>query len=206
MTQTIPIIFCELNNLKLHAGPVRYSNGILSVKDTVPAVTLDCTKAGKERGKILVADVESLNRRRFNPGFMEYCKVPGNDLWLIESIYDDVDVLDAFLGNADKIVFPYEDIKNDSVLPDILGISDNCIPLLKCINCRCRNEDPLTIVKRLSDAGFHNIMVADLDGSVYNEKWESLLDECGGLITYSPLKKPDTEMHIVAQDVFPFTR
>ncbi|MCQ2085736.1 MAG: hypothetical protein MJZ21_06295, partial [archaeon] len=175
----------------------------ISVIDTVPAMTLPELKSGKERGKVIVVDALGMNRRVFNAGFIEFCKTPGNELWLVEPIYDDADVLDAFLGYADKIIFPYTDIRRDAVLKDILEISDNCIPLLVCSKRTCNGKDPVDLVRMLSETGFHNIMVADMDGSVSPETWENMLDECGGLISYSPFRTIETECHILAKDLFP---
>ncbi|MBQ4368536.1 MAG: hypothetical protein II805_02035, partial [Candidatus Methanomethylophilus sp.] len=104
--QTIPLFYGTVQNQKLYAGRPVIQNGRYSVEDCVPAVTLDRLKTRAERGKVLVVDVEGINRGRFYPSFIEFCKTPGNDLWLVEPIYDDIDVLDAFLGSADRLVFP----------------------------------------------------------------------------------------------------
>ena len=140
--QTIPLIYGTVQNQKLYAGRPVIQNGRYSVEDCVPAVTLDRLKTRAERGKVLVVDVEGINRGRFYPSFIEFCKTPGNDLWLVEPIYDDIDVLDAFLGSADRLVFPYDRIKNDSVLPDIVDISDQCVPLISCRKGPHNGKDP----------------------------------------------------------------
>ena len=202
--QTIPLIYGTVQNQKLYAGRPVIQNGRYSVEDCVPAVTLDRLKTRAERGKVLVVDVEGINRGRFYPSFIEFCKTPGNDLWLVEPIYDDIDVLDAFLGSADRLVFPYDRIKNDSVLPDIVDISDQCVPLISCRKGLHNGKDPVRLVEKLSGYGFHNIMVADMDGYLPDERWEDLTDQCGGLVTYSPFRKVEKEVHILADDLFPF--
>ena len=201
--QTIPIIYSKIQNLKLHAGaPIIDTRGI-SLNETVAAVTLERLKSKTERGKVLVADTEGLNRKRFNPSFIEYCKTPGNELWLIEPIYDEEDVFDAFLGAADHLVFPYAFIKNDSVLPGIIDISDRCVPLLACRKGMAQGKDLSRLIDSLTETGFHNIMVVDMDGSISDDMWSDLSDICGGIIAYSPVRPIDNGAGIVVEDVFP---
>lgn len=202
----IPILYCVQKNLKLRAGPVGYGGGKYTLGETVPVSAIPRLKTGTERGKVLVADVEGLNRGKFNASFMEYCKVQGNDLWLIEPLYDEYDVLDAFIGNADKLVFPYEFVKNDSVLPEIVGISDNCIPSVTVRNGTCKGKPVKDVMRLLSENGFRNIMVTDIDGTVNEDVWDMLHDECGGLLGYSPVKPFGRDMRLSAEDVFPFSR
>ena len=202
--QIIPLIYGTIVDQKLHAGKPVAADGRYTVEDTVPAVSIECLKTRAERGKVIVVDTVGISRRHFYAPFIESCKTPGNDLWLVEPIYDDIDVLDAFLGSADRLVFPYTCIKNDSVLPDIIDISDQCVPLLVCREGTYGGKDPVRLVEHLAGYGFHNIMVADMDGSVPDERWEDMTDQCGGLITYSPFRKIEKDVHILAEDVFPF--
>ncbi len=201
--QTIPLLYAVSEDRKVLVGPASFDNGRFSVKDAVRINTVSRLKTGAERGKVLVVDTVGMNAGKFNAPFIEYCKVPGNDLWLVEPVYDDADVLDAFIGYADKIVFPYGCIRDDSVLKDILDISDNCIPLLAVRGGRCGGEDPARIVDSLVPEGFHNIMVADLDGSISDDVWDLLQDICGGLISYSPRREIGIELRLKAEDVYP---
>ena len=201
--RTIPLIYSVIEERKLYAGKPTLCSGKITVTDLVPAVGLDALKSKKERGKVFVADVESLNRRTFNPSFMEYCKTPGNELWVIESLNRSDDVFDAFLGNADKVVFPCGDVRSSSEFEKILEISDNCIPLLMTGDARRKSADLEKEVSDLSSKGFVNIMVADLDGSVTDEKWDTLMDICGGLISYSSRRQICENARLLAEDVFP---
>ena len=201
--RTIPLIYSVIEERKLYAGKPTLCSGKITVADLVPAVGLDALKSKKERGKVFVADVESLNRRTFNPSFMEYCKTPGNELWVIESLNRSDDVFDAFLGNADKVVFPCGDVRSSSEFEKILEISDNCIPLLMTGDTRRKSADLEKEVSDLSSKGFVNIMVANLDGSVTDEKWDTLMDICGGLISYSPRGQICENARLLAEDVFP---
>ena len=200
--QTIPLAYIVLEDLKLFTGPAIRSAGRLSVKPEVRINAVQKLKTGAERGKVLAVDIEGMNRGKFNASLMEFAKVPGNELWLVEPVYDDVDVLDAFIGYADKLVFPYHCVRNDSVLKDIYDVSDNCVPLLVCECGKCFGKDPLALLRMLSRIGFHNIMVADMDGSITDDVWKDLLSECGGLITYSPARTVGTDVHILAEDLF----
>ena len=200
--QTIPLVYIVLRDLKIHTGPAAFSEGRISVRDEMRIGSVKELKTGAERGKVIAVDVEGMNHGKFNASLMEFAKVPGNELWLVEPVYDDIDVLDAFIGYADKLVFPYHCIRSDSVLSDIYNVSDNCVPLLVCREGKCFGKDPLALVRMLSGIGFHNIMVADMDGTVSDEDWGRLLNECGGLITYSPRRTVDTDVHILAEDVF----
>ncbi len=201
--QTIPLLYAVIEDRKVLVGPASCKDGKFGVMDTVRINTVQRLKTGAERGKVLVVDTVGMNAGKFNAPFIEYCKVPGNDLWLVEPVYDDADVLDAFIGYADKIVFPYEYVRDDSVLKDILDISDNCIPLLVVRDGGCKGEDPARVVDRLVPKGFHNVMVADMDGSLSDNVWDLLQDICGGLISYSPRREIGIESRIIAEDVYP---
>ena len=201
--QTIPLAYIVLRDLKLYTGPAAFSEGKFSVEDDTWIGSIQKLKTGAERGKVIAVDIEGMNHGKFNASLMEFAKVPGNELWLVEPVYDDIDVLDAFIGYADKIVFPYHCIRNDSVLTDIYEVSDNCVPLLMCDHGKCHGKDILGLVQMLSGIGFHNIMVADMDGNISDSVWEDLLAECGGLITYSPAREVGTDVHILAEDLFP---
>ena len=201
--QTIPLEYIVLKDLKIYTGPASCTNGKLSVKDEVRINTIQRLRTGAVRGKVLAVDIDGMNHRKFNASLMEFAKVPGNELWLVEPVYDDIDVLDAFIGYADKLVFPYHCIRNDSVLKDILTVSDNCVPLLVCRNGKCHGKDILGLVQMLSHTGFHNVMVADMDGSLSDGVWQDLISECGGLVSYSPARTIGTDVHILAEDIFP---
>lgn len=201
--QTIPLAYIVLRDLKLYAGHATYTDGKVSVRGEVKIAAIPKLKTGAERGKVLAVDIEGMNRGKFNASLMEFTKVPGNELWLVEPVYDDIDVLDAFIGYADKLVFPYHCVRNDSVLRSIYEVSDNCVPLLVCEHGKCFGKDILGLVRMLSGVGFHNIMVADMDGSISNDLWDDLLAECGGLISYSPRRPIGTDVHILAEDLFP---
>ncbi len=203
--QTIPLLYAVADDRKVMVGPAEFDGREFSVRDPQKINTVSRLKTGAERGKVLLVDTVGVNVGKFNASFIEYCRVPGNDLWLVEPVYDDIDVLDAFIGYADKIVFPYDDIRGDEVLKDILEISDNCVPLLFIRNGKCKGGDPARIADRLVSLGFHNIVVADLDGSVTDDAWDMLQDICGGLICYSPRREIGIEPHIKAEDVFPLT-
>ena len=201
--QTIPLAYIVLRDLKLYAGHATYADGKVSVKEETRITAITELKTGAERGKVLAVDIEGMNRGKFNASLMEFAKVPGNELWLVEPVYDDIDVLDAFIGYADKLVFPYHCVRNDSVLRNIYEVSDNCVPLLVCEHGKCFGKDILGLVRMLSGVGFHNIMVADMDGSISDDLWNDLLAECGGLISYSPRRPIGTDVHILAEDLFP---
>ncbi len=202
--RTIPLIYAIIEERKLLTGKPTVSSGRLSISDNVPAIGLEALKSKKERGKVFVVDIESLNHKMFNPSFMEYCKTPGNELWIVESLNRADDVFDAFLGNADKIVFPYADLRSESELNKILEISDNCIPLLVIGDPRRDQPDIEQKIAEFTSKGFVNIMVADLDGSISDETWDTLLDLCGGLISYSPCRQIGETARILAEDVFQF--
>lgn len=200
--QTIPLIYTTIDETRLMAGTPLYTDGKIEVEDNVPAVGLDRLKSRKERGKVIAVDVESLNGRKFNTTFIECCKTPGNDLWIVESIYKGDDVYDAFLGNADRIIFPYADLRDPTAIDEILDLSDSCIPLLVTGDSGRWTKDLGNTVDRLYSKGFTNVMVADMDGSVSDDMWEDLIELCPGLVTYSPRCHVGADMHILAEDVF----
>lgn len=202
---TIPILYSVVEERRLLAGKPTLSSDGISLSDIVPAAGLNALKSGKERGKVIVADIVSLNSKRFNPSFMEYCKTPGNDLWIIESLNHSDDVFDAFLGNANKIIFPCKNVRSDSEFDKIIEISDNCIPLLMTSDKIHGMSDIEKDLRFLSSKGFTNIMVADYNNSISETGWKSYHDLCDGLISYSPRHRLDTCTGILAEDVFPVT-
>ena len=95
--QTIPLAYIVLEDLKLFTGPAIRSAGRLSVKPEIRINAVQKLKTGAERGKVLAVDIEGMNRGKFNASLMEFAKVPGNELWLVEPVYDDIDVPEGHL-------------------------------------------------------------------------------------------------------------
>ncbi len=200
----IPIIYGMVNNGTVCAGPVSYDGRNFSLTETVPLSSIDSLKPRKSRGTVVLADAGSLSSGRFVPQFVERCKVPGNDVWLIESVYDESDILDAFLPGLEKLVIPIHTVMDDSVLETAIDISGDCIPFIVCREGKAlgRYRDPTERIGKLCAMGFGTVMVADLDGSIGEDVWHIISDHCR-TIPYCPCSRyPDTEDRAV--DVFPF--
>ena len=66
-----------------------------------------------------------------------------------------------------------------------------------------QGKDLSRLIDSLTETGFHNIMVVDMDGSISDDMWSDLSDICGGIISYSPVRPIDNGAGIVVEDVFP---
>nr|WP_235584759.1 hypothetical protein [Candidatus Methanomethylophilus sp. 1R26] len=140
----------------------------MAVSDPVSLKSIDAIKPRQRRGTVVLADAGSISSRRFDPTFVELCKVPGNDVWLIECIETADDILDAFLPGLAKLVIPVSGIRGRGVLEEALSLSDQCVPLVSVRNGRADwgRGGPLEAVKDLADTGYGKIMVWDIGGEL----------------------------------------
>ncbi len=204
-TMDIPLIYGEAGRGGICVGPAAYDGKNFSVTEPVPLQSVDFLKPRKTQGTVILADSESLSSGRFTPGFVERCKVPGNGVWLIESVYDEADILDAFLPGLEKLVIPIRTVMGDSVLESAIDMSGDCIPLIECRGGRAagKERDPVKAVRNLRSMGFGTVMVADFDGTLKNDIWHIIGDSCR-TIPYCPCTPyPDAEVRAV--DGFPFS-
>jgi len=206
----VPLIYGTIYGDRLICGPTSVSNGKLSITEPIPVSTIDALKTREKRGKVIVADIESLNGNRFVPGFADRCRISGNDIWLIETVHTVDDVFDAFIGNADKMIVPFHTMKSEKAFAEILNISEDCIPLITCRDGKTmsrRTPEIIGAVRNLTDIGYRSIMVADTDGNVPDGIWDILNNGICEITAYSPLRRSDavTNADRVALDLFPFT-
>lgn len=200
----LPLLYGTIVADGISTGSATYDGKRLMIDDPVPVSSVDSLKPRKSRGTVILADAESLSSGRFAPRFVERCRIPGNDVWLIESIYDESDILDAFLPGLAKLVIPVHTVVDDSVLKTAVEISDDCIPLIVCEGGRAlgRERDIIARVKKLCSTGFGTVMIADIDGSMKKDVWH-IISDCCRTIPYCPCSEyPGTEDRAV--DLFPF--
>lgn len=174
----------------------------MAVSDPVSLKSIDAIKPRQRRGTVVLADAGSISSRRFDPTFVELCKVPGNDVWLIEFIETADDILDAFLPGLAKLVIPVSGIRGRGVLEEALSLSDQCVPLVSVRNGRADwgRGGPLEAVKDLADTGYGKIMVWDIGGELPPGFWESASRDAS-IISYVPGSRRLTDD--VLTDVLP---
>lgn len=200
----LPLLYGTIGANGIGTGSAAYDGKTFVIEDPVSVSSVDSLKPRKSRGVVILADAESLSSGRFVPRFVERCKIPGNDVWLIESIYDESDILDAFLPGLAKLVIPVHTVKDDSVLKTAVEISGDCVPLVICEGGRAigREYDIIARIKKLCSTGFGTVMVADMDGSMKKDVWH-IISDCCKIIPYCPCSEyPETEDRAV--DLFPF--
>jgi hypothetical protein len=181
-----PLLYGVISGQRLCAGAPVLGERI-SVPEPVRIETVDAIKPRQRRGTVVLADAESLNGRRFSPRFVELCKVPGNSVWLIETIERTDDILDAFLPGLAKLVIPVYGIESEDVLKEAVEISDDCIPLVEIRKGKAlgREKDPLGAVIRLAGIGYRKVMVADLDGCMPGGFWDDASAKAS-VVSYVP--------------------
>lgn len=195
-------VFAKVSEDGLCAGPVVFDGNNFAVSGDVPLTSIKEIRSGKERKKVLLFDAESLSRKKFNPSFVEKVRISGSDIWLIETVKDLADIADGFLANIFRLVVPVRTVDSFGVLLDAIEVSDDCVPLIEIAKRKAAGEetDPYRLTERLSSAGFVNIVVMDLDGSLGGNDWQALRNKCPGLIPYVPLTGKGT-----VANVFGFT-
>ncbi|MCQ2070592.1 MAG: hypothetical protein MJZ68_05645 [archaeon] len=197
--ETIPLIYGTVENNRLYAGNMSRIDGYLRLGETVPVSRIPDLRTREDRGIVIVVDTFSMNSGRFNPPFIERCKVSGNDVWLMETVYDGDDVLDAFLGNAEGLIIPYDTVRDWAVFKEALDLSDSCIPYVRCTGSLARGKDPVSLLERFDDMGFTRVMVEDTDGSVTDTLWTEMSLAVEDLVVYSPSRP--VEARTVAVDL-----
>lgn len=203
VSDSIPLAYCELVGGRLFAGPASFDGARFSLGDTAPLDGVGCLRT-RGRGTVAVTDVQSLNAGEFNPRFVERCRIPGNDVWLIETVRYPTDILDAFLGNLSKLLIPYH-TASPQVFRDAIELSDDCIPLVQCWEGRpyaAGENDLLRIVRALADLGYGKVAVSDPDGGVPAGVWNDLADGPAEVVPHSP-KGVGGKFGTVLGDLFP---
>ncbi len=172
-----------------YAGRPTFSNMACDLRDRIPLVSVKAFRNREERGTAIVIDVKSLGRERFNGNFVRQVKIPGNNVWLCETIRSSSDILDAFMGNIQKLLIPCQFIKSWSLLDDAISLSEDCIPAVVCLRSKAVMLgglfDPEKILGKLLDSGFHQALVIDADGSIPLDRWKELYNEFPSIIPYN---------------------
>lgn len=186
----IPVAYAEQRNGKLLVGPYVRDGVHVTVADPVPAAGVDRLKTRECRGTVVVVDSAGVSSGEFDPYLVESCRVPGNDVWLVEAVRDEADVLDAFLGYLAKLVMPAR-VMGPGLLEGARDLSDDCVPMVEVLR-----GSPVGIrgslrdyVRRADDLGYRKTVVADLDGSLTTDDWHMLKDASEGVVPYAPVSE-----------------
>lgn len=200
----MPLLYSETDDGKLYAGPAAFTGGRVSLTQRVGIASVDEIKPREHRGQVILVDSVSVSEGEFNTRLVECCRVPGNDVWLIETVRDEADILDAFLPGLARLVIPLHTVDGIDVMKGAYEMSNGCVPLVVCRGGRTVDgKDPLEQVRRMAAIGFPQAMVADLDGSLAEDVWHRMSYNCS-LVSYVPGAEPP-EADVEAVDVFPVT-
>ena len=175
-------------------GPVLFKNGIFSVNAEKNLSEIHSLRGGKFRSKVLLIDSVSISDGSFNPDVIENIRIPGCDVWLAEAVRYLEDIVDAFLGGLEKLVFPICYLSKYVSLKEIYAASDSCVPMIIWSDGKVWGKG--SILGQASDAasaGFRNALVADLDGTLDNETWNELRSVLPGLFAFCPKNESEAD-------------
>ena len=173
----------------VYTGETRFGSGELNTSADTELSSLTQLRGGKTRNKALIIDSESLSSGWFNPPVVDGVRISGCDVWLAESVRDIGDLTDAFLGNMRKLVVPTHHLGKGLSIRDINDVSDSCIPMVCFADGRTLDgKDLLRDVAEAFDAGYPNVVLFDMDGSVDGSDMDYLCGNHPGLCVLSPVK------------------
>ncbi|MDR0887889.1 MAG: hypothetical protein LBM39_01725 [Candidatus Methanoplasma sp.] len=189
----IPAVFATYRNGEVLAGSAELSDGSFSFPFGTQPLS-DIIPRADERLPVVVTDVKGFNGKSLDDRLLKNLKVPGSDIWYMTYIRDANDVLDSFMGNAEKILIPYHTVRDRSVLCDAFELSDNCIPVVFSSlrqSKKSRNDiDIMRALDNISSIGFRSMVLFDTDGSVTEEKWSEVLEKHGNTIPFDIIRNP----------------
>lgn len=141
------------------------------VKTTIPG---SCNKS-----ITAVIDVKGLQRKNFDIALLNGLNI--RRLWLLTNINDADDVFDVFNANIEGIMAPTHTVRSVEEMKDIFDISDSVIPVMfirkgtcVCTGDNLRYQDAL---KMLTNIGFGTVATFDLDDSLTELDWKSLVKD-----------------------------
>lgn len=126
-----------------------------------------------------VMDVNGLQRKNFDNVFLKRLKIRKSDIWLMTNIEDVNDIFDIFNTNIKIIMVPTHTVRSVDEIEDIFNVSDSVIPVMfirkgmcVCAGNDLRYQDALEI---LTNIGFETVVAFDLDDSLTERDWKSLV-------------------------------
>ncbi len=180
-------LFVTAEHGKVYTGPTEFDGKTFSTEALTDISTMTELRGGKEKTRVILIDSESLSKRRFNPAVVSKVRIPGCELWLMETVWDMADLTDAFLGHMTKLVIPTHLLAKGTTLKDIANASDASVPAIFCIGGRpLKGKDILSAVEEAADLEFPEIVVFDCDGQVDGSIWEYLFSRHQNLVVLSP--------------------
>ncbi|MCQ2053254.1 MAG: hypothetical protein MJZ03_04905 [archaeon] len=126
-----------------------------------------------------VIDVKGLQRKNFDIVLLKKLNI--RRLWILTNIDDTDDIFDVFNANIESIMVPTHTVRSVEEMKDIFNISDSVIPVMfirkgtcVCTGDNLRYQDAL---KRLTNIGFGTVATFDLDDSLTEWDWKSLVKD-----------------------------
>jgi hypothetical protein len=103
-------------------------------------------------------------------------------------IKDVDDVLDGFMGNAEKLLIPYHTLKHTGDLRDVIDISDCCMPTIFSDNgqakCFKGSAEIGRVLKEMESVRFPRAVVFDADNSISPDDWSHIYERHPGTIPF----------------------
>jgi hypothetical protein len=190
----IPAVFATFRNGDVQAGPADFANGSFSFPFGTRPIS-DVVPRADERTPVVVTDVRGLNGRGLDDRLLMNLKIPGSDIWYMTHIRDSNDVLDSFMGNAEKVLIPYHTVRDRGVLTDTFELSDNCIPVVFTASGPARNKisdaDIMRALDNISSIGFESMILFDTGRSVTEEKWAAIIRKHSNTIPFGMIGDPN---------------
>lgn len=205
----IPLVYSTLKDEQFYVGSPVYQNATTSIINPVPLNSVDRLQPREDRSTVIIADIESLNRKKFSENFTAAVDLTGYDIWLIEAIRSSADILDSFMGHIRKLIIPCNTIKSWSVLNDAIELSEDCIPNIMAVRSKavvCGGMfDVEKILEKITDMGFHDVLISDIDASLPKERWQQIVENYPNVIPYNhrPNQTAEIGCEDYAVDVFP---
>jgi len=205
----IPLVYSTLRNERFYVGSPVYRGTTLSITNSVPLGSVDRLQPMENRGTVIIADVDSLNQKKFSERFTASIDLSGYDIWLLEAVRSSADILDSFMGHIRKLIIPCNTIKSWSVLSDAFELSEDCIPNImatrsKAVVCGDTFDIEKTL-KKITGMGFCDILISDADRSISKEQWQKIIENYPNVIPYNHRLNQTVEIGCkdYAVDIFP---
>ena len=181
ITMRIPLITIEregkdvlTSNIEFNGWHISSSNEHIGLRDNVIGII---EKHGKG-STVVMADVDSLARRKMDIALLKKLKTKKVDIWLITHIEDADDLFDAFYMNIDSLIVPYHATLSDAALKEMNSVSDSTMPLVltdgKVALSRSGEMPLMEILKNITEMGFFSIGVMHVSEEYNESMWSEL--------------------------------
>jgi len=172
------------SNVEFNGWHISSSEEMKDIRDSVIEIV---EKHGKGSA-VVMADVESLRKRKMDITLLKTLRTKKVDIWLITYVEDADDLFDAFYMNIDTLVVPYHFTTSDAALKEMNSVSDSTMPLIFTngnATLTRTGEFPLhDVLRNITEMGFFSIAVMDVSGEYDEDMWSKLHSEFERIIPF----------------------